>query len=113
MSKVQTLKADKRILSNSLWGIGSNILQNVFLGLFFVIIARNYSTADFAGYLVANTVYQFIAAFSSMGLGQWFTREVVNTDDKESLVSTFLKLQLGSGIIVLHRKHGLCFWNVP
>jgi O-antigen/teichoic acid export membrane protein len=99
MSKVQTIKADKSILSNSLWGIGSNILQNVFLGLFFIIIARNYSTIDFAGYLVANTVYQFIAAFSTMGLGQWFTREVVNTEDKESLVSTFLKLQLGLGLL--------------
>lgn len=98
MLKTQALKANKSILSNSLWGIGSNIIQNVFLGVFFVIIARKYSTADFADFLVANTVYQFIAAFSSMGLGQWFTREVVNTENKEQLVSRFLKLQLTLGL---------------
>lgn len=66
MEKSSSVKAQKSILSNSLWGIGSNVLQNVFLGLFFVIIARQYSTTDFAGYLVANTVYQFVAAFSTM-----------------------------------------------
>ncbi len=99
MANSTSLKADRKIFSNSLWGIGSNILQNLFLGLFFVILARQYSTADFAGYLVANTVYQFIAAFSTMGLGQWFTREVVHTEDKESLVSTFLKLQFLLGLL--------------
>lgn len=109
MSKDQSLKAQKSILSNSLWGIGSNVLQNIFLGLFFVIIARQYSTTDFAGYLVANTVYQFIAAFSTMGLGQWFTREVVSTDDKAALVSTFLKLQLILGLIFYLVNMGFVF----
>lgn len=109
MEKSSSVKAQKSILSNSLWGIGSNVLQNVFLGLFFVIIARQYSTTDFAGYLVANTVYQFVAAFSTMGLGQWFTREVVNADDKTSLVSTFLKLQLVLGILFYLVNMGFVF----
>lgn len=109
MSKAQSLKAQKSILSNSLWGIGSNVLQNIFLGLFFVIIARQYSTTDFAGYLVSNTVYQFVAAFSTMGLGQWFTREVVSTEDKESLVSTFLKLQLILGLVFYLVNMGFVF----
>lgn len=99
MQQAPAIKAERKILSNSIWGVGSNILQNVFLGVFFVIIARVYSTADFAAYLVSNTVYQFVAAFSTMGLGQWFTREVVNTEDKAGLVSTFLKLQLSLGLI--------------
>lgn len=34
-----------------------------------------------------------VAAISTMGLGQWFIREVVNTDDKNLLVAKFLKMQ--------------------
>ena len=109
MPKEQNVKAQKSILSNSLWGIGSNVLQNIFLGLFFVIIARQYATTDFAGYLVANTVYQFVAAFSTMGLGQWFTREVVSTDDKTALVSRFLKLQLVLGLVFYLVNMGFVF----
>ncbi|GAO44323.1 lipopolysaccharide biosynthesis protein [Flavihumibacter petaseus] len=99
MEKTQSLKAGKKVVSNSLWGIGSNILQNVFLGLFFVIIARQYSKADFADYIVANNAYQLVAAFSTMGLGQWFTREMVNAKSREATVNTFLKLQLILGVV--------------
>ena len=34
-----------------------------------------------------------VAAISTMGLGQWFIREVVNTEDKNALVARFLKMQ--------------------
>lgn len=34
-----------------------------------------------------------IAAISTMGLGQWFIREVVNADDKSALAARFLKMQ--------------------
>ena len=34
-----------------------------------------------------------VAAISTMGLGQWFIREVVNTEDKNVLVARFLKMQ--------------------
>jgi len=34
-----------------------------------------------------------VAAISTMGLGQWFIREVVNADDKNVLVARFLKMQ--------------------
>lgn len=34
-----------------------------------------------------------VAAISTMGLGQWFIREVVNADDKNVLVARFLKVQ--------------------
>ncbi len=86
------------VLKNSLWGLVSNIVQNVFLSVFFVIIARHYATADFARYLIANTLYQLIASFSALGLGQWFIREIVNTDDKVTLVNRFVKMQIWFGL---------------
>lgn len=86
-----------RLIKNSFWGIAANGLQSVLLSLFFVIIARKYTTNEFAFFLIANTVYQFLAAFSTLGLGQWFTRELVDITDKKELVSRFVKIQLYSG----------------
>jgi O-antigen/teichoic acid export membrane protein len=86
-----------RLFKNSFWGIAANGLQSVLVSLFFVIVARKYTTSEFAFFLIANTIYQFLAAFSTMGLGQWFTREVVNTSNRQELVSRFLKMQLYSG----------------
>ncbi len=96
--KIQSLIKGKGLLQNSFWGVLANILQNLFLGLFFILLARSYSVEDFADYLVANTLYQLVASFSTMGLGQWFTREIVNTEDKQSLISRFLKLQIYFGV---------------
>ncbi len=95
--KLKAFFSGKGLLQNSFWGIIANILQNLFLGLFFVLLARSYSIDDFADYLVANTLYQLVASFSTMGLGQWFTRELVSTSDKMNLVSRFLKLQMYFG----------------
>jgi O-antigen/teichoic acid export membrane protein len=86
-----------RLIKNSFWGIAANGLQSVLLSLFFVIIARKYTTSEFAFFLIANTIYQFLSAFSTLGLGQWFTREVVNTPSRQELISRFLKIQLYSG----------------
>jgi O-antigen/teichoic acid export membrane protein len=86
-----------RLIKNSFWGIAANGLQSVLLSLFFVIVARKYTTNEFAFFLIANTIYQFLAAFSTLGLGQWFTRELVDIPDKKELVSRFVKIQLYSG----------------
>jgi len=87
------------IIKNSFWGLISNLVQNIFLSLFFLIMARLYSTEEFAYYLIANTLYQFVAAFSALGLGQWFIREVVAVTDKEALIHRFLKMQFVFGML--------------
>jgi O-antigen/teichoic acid export membrane protein len=86
------------VIKNSIWGVASSILQNVLLSVFFIIIARTYSTTEFAQFLIANTLYQIIAAFSAMGLGQWFIREYMELEDKQSLIAKFLKIQLFFGL---------------
>ncbi len=87
-----------RLVKSSFWGIAANGLQSVLLSLFFVIMARKYSEVHFATFLIATTIYQFLAAFSTLGLGQWFTREVVHAADKGQLVNKFLKMQIFSGL---------------
>ncbi len=95
---VQTA-ARSSLLKNSFWGIASNILQNIFISLFFIILARKYAPAQFADFLVANTLYQVVAAFSAMGLGQWFIREYVHTEQTKDLTGRFLKIQFIFGVI--------------
>jgi O-antigen/teichoic acid export membrane protein len=87
-----------RLFKSSFWGIAANGFQSILLSLFFVIMARKYTEAQFATFLIANTIYQFLAAFSTLGLGQWFTREVVKAEDKSELVNKFLKMQIYSGV---------------
>ena len=70
------------LIKNSSWGIFSNILQTVFVSLFFVIVARKYQPSVFAEFLISTTVYQVVAAFSSMGLGQWFIREYATEENR-------------------------------
>jgi O-antigen/teichoic acid export membrane protein len=98
-----------RLIKNSFWGIAANGLQSVLLSLFFVIVARKYTTGEFAFFLIANTIYQFLAAFSTLGLGQWFTRELVDVDDKQQLVSRFVKIQLYSGCFFYVCNVGVAF----
>ena len=85
-------------VKNSIWGIVSNIVQNIFYSIFFVIIARKYSIIDFSNYILANTLYGFVLSFSSLGLGQWFIRELLTNDNKELLIYKFLKFQFLIGI---------------
>src|SRR5882757_213564 len=85
------------LLRNSFWGLAANVSQSVLMSLFYVILARKYATADFSSFLIANSIYQFLATISNLGLGQWFTREMVGIDSGESIVGKFLKLQLYAG----------------
>lgn len=87
------------LVKNSVWGIVANILQILFVFLFFAIIARKYSAATFAQFLISTTVYQLVAAFSSMGLGQWFIRQYVLEADKHTFTAKFLKTQFGLGVL--------------
>ncbi|MCJ8211013.1 oligosaccharide flippase family protein [Mucilaginibacter sp. RS28] len=84
-------------IKNSLWGVLSNIFQILFVSLFFAILARKYQPDEFAKFLISNTVYQILAAFSSMGLGQWFIREHVKNMYEDELTNKFMKMQLGLG----------------
>lgn len=86
------------LFKNSSWGIISQLSQTVFLSLFFVILARKYPTGVFAKYIVANALYQLVAAFSTLGLGQWFVREFIVSTDKDALISKFLKMQIYFGV---------------
>lgn len=91
-------KFKSKVLKNSFWGLAGTIFKNIFLSLFYVIIARHYSVDDFAKYVIASSLYQMIVAFSAMGLGHWFIREVVNHEDKNKLAAKFLKMQSIFGI---------------
>ncbi len=86
------------LVKNGAWGVMASVLQVLFVSLFFAIMARRYQPAVFGRFLVANTVYQIVASFSSMGLGQWFIRQYALERDKRFFTSKFLKLQAGMGI---------------
>lgn len=90
--------ANSVLFKNSFWGLAGSIIQNLFLSLFYVLIARHYNIENFAEYIIANSLYQVIVAFSTMGLGQWFIREVVGAKDKNLLILKFLKMQTYFGI---------------
>ena len=76
-----------------MWGLISNVLQNILFSVFFVIIARVYSETEFGNYVIANTIYSFVMGFSSLGLGHWFVRELISTENKEKLTQSFFKIQ--------------------
>lgn len=86
------------IFKNSSWGVIAQLSQSIFLSLFFVIIARIYSTPVFANYIVVTVLYQLITAISSLGLSQWFIREMAQTSDRNDLVSRFFKIQFYLGL---------------
>ena len=92
-------KFKTKLFQNSAWGIISNILQNLLLSVFFIVIAREYTKEDFGSYIIANTLYGFILGFSALGLGYWFIRELINTDDRQGLINKFFKIQLFAGIV--------------
>ena len=92
------VKFKTNLFKNSLWGILSNVFQNILYSVFFIVIVRKYSITDSANYIVANTLYSLVVAFSSLGLGQWFIRELMTTDDKVTLTNKFFKMQLYVGV---------------
>lgn len=87
-----------KVISNSFWGVFSNIFQNILFSIFFIVIARKYATIDFSNYIISTTLYGFVLAFSSLGLGQWFIRALMNTIEKQLLINQFFKIQLVAGI---------------
>src|ERR1700748_1709585 len=88
----------KGVLKNSIWGLASQIIQNVLLMVFFVIVARNFPKKDFSCYLIANPLYQVMASFSALGLGQWFIRQLPDEPDLKIFLNKFLKIQISSGV---------------
>lgn len=98
-----------RFIKNSFMGVFANLLQNIFFSLFFIIVARRYNTIEFSSYILANTLYGLVLAFSSLGLGQWFVRRLLTEVDKEVLINQFFKLQLLIGIAFYGLNIGLAF----
>ena len=88
-----------KLFKNSSFGIVSSIIQNVFVSIFFVVIARKYSKDEFANYIVANTIYSFLMGFSALGLGHWFIREMINKNFKDDFLNKFFKMQFIIGIL--------------
>lgn len=84
---------------NSLWGISTSVFQNLVFSLFFIILARCIESAEFSSYIIANTFYGVILSFSTLGMGQWFIRKILNSEDKGTVITLFLFVQLFSGII--------------
>lgn len=87
------------VIKNSFLGIISNILQNIFFSIFFIIIARNFAANDFGNYVISNTLYSFVLSFSTLGLGNWFVRELNGTLNRELLIEKFIKIQFLLGCI--------------
>lgn len=88
----------KSFLQNSAWGLASNILQNLFLSVFFVIIVNKLPLQDYSNYLIANSLYQAVASFSALGLGQWFIRQLNEEEDLGFFLNKFLKIQILAGL---------------
>ncbi len=94
------MKALKNIVvKDGAWSIAGNILQNILLSIFFIVLAREYSKDDFSNYLIANTIYTLILGFSTLGLGNWFIRELLNSNNEIELINRFFKIQLYTGIV--------------
>jgi O-antigen/teichoic acid export membrane protein len=101
------------LLINSAWGILANLLQTGLTSAFFVILARKFPANDFAQFLIANTVYQLVAAFSSMGLSQWFIRDYASSEDKTNLTVEYLKIQAILGLVFYAVNVGAAFLLYP
>lgn len=75
------------------------MLQVILVSIFFAILARKYAANELAEFLISTTVYQLIAAFSSLGLGQWFIRQYLKEENQIDLTNKFLKTQIGLGLL--------------
>ena len=88
-----------RLIGNSFWAILSSVFQNIIFSLFFIVIARKYSASDFSSYIIANTLYGMIMSFSSLGLSQWFIREIKQNEHDTGIIPRFFKIQLLAGAV--------------
>jgi O-antigen/teichoic acid export membrane protein len=76
-----------------------NIFQNILVSVFFIVLAREYNQTELGHYIVANTMYSMILGFSTLGLGNWFIRSLLNQKDDAVIIETFFKLQWIIGIV--------------
>ena len=88
-----------KVFQNSLWGIFSSLFQNIVFSVFFIILARKLDTSVLSSYIVSNTFYGLMLSFSSLGMGQWFIRKMVNDSKNIAHIYLFISVQLVSGII--------------
>lgn len=86
------------IINNSIWGAIANVLQNILFSIFFIIIARNYDENIFGSYVISNSLYSILLGFASLGLGNWFVRELINTEKKTELIKIFFKILIIVGV---------------
>lgn len=98
-----------KLVGNSFWAIVSSLFQNIIYSLFFIVIARTYSTTDFSSYIIANTLYGLLLSFSSLGLSQWFIREIKESSSPSSLIDRFFKIQLTAGLFFYILNIAICF----
>lgn len=89
------------VFFNSLWGLFSNIFQNIVYAIFFVVLARTYDTHTLTSYILANTLYGLFLSFSSLGLGQAYIKELINQPLQSLQINTFFAVQISSGILFL------------
>ena len=87
-----------KIIRNSTWGVSSSIIQNLLYSVFFLIVARKYGIEEFSSYVISNNIYGLMLSFSAMGLGQWFIRSMIQSEEK-SIIEKFFKIQVILGII--------------
>ncbi len=113
ITNILTRLNSSSLIKNSFWGLSATFFQSVFLSLFFIILARKYSTDQFADFLIATSIYQIVVAFSSMGLGQWFIREYNQQPDRILFLNKFLKIQLYLGGIFYLVNIGLAYVLYP
>ncbi len=99
-----------KLIGNSFWAIVSSFFQNIIYSLFFIVIARTYSTTEFSSYIIANTLYGMVMSFSSLGLSQWFIREIRQTDFRSALIVRFFKIQIVSGAFFYLVNILLCYF---
>lgn len=99
-----------KLIGNSLWAIVSSVFQNIIYSLFFIVIARSYNTTEFSSYIIANTLYGLVMSFSSLGLSQWFIREIKQTSFRSELIIRFFKIQIIAGVFFYLINILLCFF---
>jgi O-antigen/teichoic acid export membrane protein len=87
-----------KLVRNSTWGVSSSIIQNLLYSVFFMIVARNYKIDEFSSYVIANNIYGLLLSFSAMGLGQWFIRSIIQSEE-EIIIQKFFKIQVILGVI--------------
>ncbi len=89
----------KTFIRESIWNVTGTILQNVLISVFFIVLAREYNQAVLGHYIIANTLYTMVLGFSTLGLGNWFIRELLKKENNSHITEKFFKTQLLIGIV--------------